>query len=379
MANSSYLRQMHQRRIIEAVARAGSTSRSALARATGMSQPTVSRIVDQLLSEQVLAESEPLGAAPDRVSGKATAVLGRPSTLLELDRRRPRFAVVQLGVRFTRLSVLPVAIPSEDVWQSEFPTPPTFEGWLREVAKVWRPHRDKGLKAVVSLPGVVDEPAGKVYLSPNLRWLETADLSGRLADVLGTDVAFNQEIRLLALGQLAVEPDSGDFLLVDSGNGVGAAAMIGGKLFSPTLPLSGEIGHIPVPGNDRHCGCGGTGCLETLISRSGLTESAAEHGDRRAWPALVEHVRGRPLPAWLKRSLESAALDVAGALNVLGLRQVVLTGAFDELPPACVEFLRDCVQRYAMWARFGEVTVRTAPRRRQAGMVSLALDRMLIG
>jgi hypothetical protein len=69
----------------------------------------------------------------------------------------------------------------------------------------------------------------------------------------------------------------------------------------------------------------------------------------------------------------------AGALNLLGLRQVVLTGAFDELPPSCVEFLRDYVQRYAMWARFGEVYVRTAPRRRQAGMVSLALDRMLVG
>jgi predicted NBD/HSP70 family sugar kinase len=380
MANSSYLRRMHQRRIIEAVARAGSTSRAALARATGMSQPTVSRIVDQLLSEQVLAESDAGGGGvPERSAGSTVAaVLGRPSTLLELDRHRPRFAVVQLGVRHTRLSVLPLAIPSEDQWQSEFPTPTSFEAWARELAKAWRPHRDKGLKAVVSLPGVVDERSGKVYLSPNLRWLEDADLAARLADVLGADVVFNQEIRLLALGQLAVEPESGDFLLVDSGNGVGAAAMIGGKLFSPTLPLSGEIGHIPVPGNDRRCGCGGMGCLETLISRAGLIASAAEHGERRAWPALVEHLRAGPLPAWLAGSLESAALDIAGALNLLGLRQVVLTGAFDELPASCVDALREGVHRYAMWARFGEVSFRTAPRRRQAGMVSSALERMLV-
>jgi predicted NBD/HSP70 family sugar kinase len=304
-------------------------------------------------------------------------VLGRPSTRLELDRRRPRFAVVQLGVRHTRLAVLPVAIPSEDKWQSEFVTPATVDAWVRQLTKAWKPHRDTQLKAIVSLPGIVDERTGKVYLSPNLRWLEKADLGDRLRDVFGREVAFTQEIRLLALGQLAVEPESADFLLVDSGNGVGAAAVIDGRLFSPTLPLSGEIGHIPVPGNARRCGCGGTGCLETLISRGGLLASAAEHGHPKSWPALVQYLRDRRAPEWLKRSLESAALDIAGALNLLGLREVVLTGAFSELPPACVDHLSEGVRRYAMWARFAEVSIRAAPRRRQAGMVSVALDTML--
>src|SRR6478752_2795945 len=118
MATSTYLRRMHRRRIIETVARSGSVSRSGLARATGISQPTVSRIVDRLLSEHILAES-----AEDTRSGESVhagfavngtaraAVLGRPSTRLELDGRRPRFCVVQVGVRYTRLAVLPVAIP----------------------------------------------------------------------------------------------------------------------------------------------------------------------------------------------------------------------------------------------------------------------------
>jgi predicted NBD/HSP70 family sugar kinase len=390
MATSTYLRRMHQRRIIEAVARGGSASRSDLARATGMSQPTVSRIVDQLLSEQVLAESEDGPPASGNGSGmaakaakvlktaKAVAVLGRPSTRLELDRRRPRFCVVQVGVRNTRLAVLPVAIPSEDHWQAEFTTPASADAWLRQLAALWKPHRDKGLKTVVSLPGVVDERAGKVYLSPNLRWLEKAELGEKLHGVFGPELAFRQEIRLLALGHLAAEPESGDFLLVDSGSGVGAAAVIGGRVFNGSIPLSGEIGHVPVPGNERHCGCGATGCLETLISRGGLLTSAAEHGQPRTWPALIEHLADRPTPRWLRQSLESTAVDVAAALNLLGLRQVVLTGAFRELPPACIDYLSDSVRQDAMWARFGEIAIRTAPRRRQAGMVSLALESMLV-
>jgi len=369
---------MHQRRIIETVARSGSISRSDVARATGMSQPTVSRIVDQLLSRHILAESDEDTSSSDNGSAKVAAVLGRPSTLLELDRRRPRFGIVQLGVRNTRLAVLPVAIPSEDKWQTEFPTPTSAQAWFRQLAKVWKPHRDKGLKTVVSLPGVVDETTGKSYLSPNVRWLEKADLGEDLRDIFGPDVVFKQEIRLLALGQLAAEPETGDFLLVDSGNGVGAAAIIGGSLFTGGIPLSGEIGHVAVPGNQRQCGCGAIGCLETLITRGGILASAAEHGQPKTWPALIDYLTDRPLPQWLKQSLESTAVDIAAALNLLGLRQVILTGAFRELPPSCVDYLTESVRQHAMWARFGEISVRTAPRRRQAGVVSVALDTMLL-
>ena len=369
---------MHRRRIIETVARCGSISRSDLARVTGMSQPTVSRIADQLLSQHVLAACDADVSPAEDSSATVTAVLGRPSTRLELDRRRPRFCMVQLGVRHTRLAILPVAIPSEDVWHSEFVTPTSGDAWLRQLAKLWKPHREKNLKIVVGLPGVVDEATGKVYLSPNVRWLEKAELGESLRAIFGTEVVFKQEIRLLTLGQLAAEPGSGDFLLVDSGNGVGAAAVIGGNLFSGSIPLNGEIGHVAVQGNNRRCGCGAIGCLETLISRPGLLASAAEHGLPKSWSAVIEYLADRPLPRWLKLSLESAAVDIAAALNLLGLRQVVLTGAFRELPPYCVEYLSQSVRQHAMWARFGDITIRTAPRRRQAGMVSVALDSILL-
>lgn len=384
MATSTYLRRMHRRRIIETVARCGSVSRAGLARATGMSQPTVSRIVDRLLSEHILAESaddgrSAAGVLTDVANGSAAkaVVLGRPSTQLELDGGRPRFCVVQVGVRHTRLAILPVAIPSEDRWRAEFATPASATAWFRRIESICELNHAKGLKTVVSLPGVVDEHSGKVYLCPNLRWLEKAELDARLRGIFGSELVFQHEIRLLALGHLATEPDGGDFLLVDSGSGVGAAVVIGGRLFDGSIPLSGEIGHVAVPGNDRLCGCGAVGCLETLISRAGLLASAAEHGQPDRWPELIAHLAGKAVPRWLKQTLESTAVDVAAALNLLGLRQVVLTGVFHELPPACVTYLAASVRQHAMWARFGEISLRTAPRHRQAGMVSLAIASLL--
>jgi predicted NBD/HSP70 family sugar kinase len=81
---------------------------------------------------------------------------------------------------------------------------------------------------------------------------------------------------------------------------------------------------------------------------------------------------------WLQEALEAVAAVLAGALNVLGLRRVVVTGSLTELPPRVMEHLSDAIRRGAMWARFGEVKVVAAPRRRTAGLVAVALDRLVL-
>jgi predicted NBD/HSP70 family sugar kinase len=386
MATSSYLRRMNQRRIIEAVVRVRRVSRAELARVSGMSQPTVSRIVDELLKRGILMEgdnhSDAALPAPNPTKARAprTASVGRPSTPLELDRRKPRFVGLQLGVRKTRLTLLPLAIPQADRWDYEFDTPTTYDAWSRQLSQVWRAVEVKGIKTVVTcMPGVIDEKAGRVFLSPNLRWTEHADLGETLRDVFKSPVLFIQEIRALALGQLALDHDLGDFLLVDSGSGVGAAAITGGRLYTGPLPLSGELGHTPVLGNDRRCGCGAIGCVETLVSRKGLLATAAQENPAlKTWPDLLSFLADKPSPPWLRRSLDAAAIVIASALNVMGLRQVILTGGLAELPPSAIDYLSERISADAMWARFGTITCRTAVRHRQAGMVSLAIERTLL-
>lgn len=376
MATLSQIRRMNQRKVIKVMMRLGSASRAQLAKATGMSQATVGRIVDDLLEKAILAEAAGSGTGASRDADAAQ--IGRPSTRLELDRQRRRFLAVQLGVHQTRLAALPLAVSDADEWPVQVATPPSPEQWAEAVASASKRLALKGIEAVVvSLPGVVDERACKVLLSPNVRWTEQTDLAGLLKPITRAPLVCVQEIRALALGQLAAEPYVEDFLLVDFGSGVGAAAVIGGKLFRGALPLSGELGHTPVIGNQRRCGCGATGCVETLISRHGLVESARENGLARTWEELVEEVRIGGLPAWMRRSLDAVATTIAGALNVLGLRRVMITGALGNLPGAA-DYLGSAIAKGSMWARFGDVVCKPAPRRRMAGMVSAAIDRVLL-
>src|SRR5437870_3526955 len=145
MATASNLRRMNQRRIVEVMARLGKASRVELARASGISQPTVTRIVDDLLSQNILMQATE-NTVIDQV---ANAVLGRPSTPLQLHTRRPRFVALQVGVRKTRLSVLPIAIPGEDRWDYEFETPATLDLWAKKLSSVWQSCRTRGLQSIV--------------------------------------------------------------------------------------------------------------------------------------------------------------------------------------------------------------------------------------
>lgn len=374
MATSTHLRQINQLKIVHTMVRLRAASRTRLAEVTGMSQTTVGRIADDLIARSVLAEIE----SPEIPVQIGPRQLGRPVKVLELDRTRRRFLLIQLGVRQTRVAATPVAIPETEHWAKKFVTPNTKEAWLENLQHACAELPLRSVEAVImSCPGVVDEQTGRVLLSPNLRWSEHADFPDAIRAVTRAPVFFLQEIRALALGQLALEPNLEDFLLVDFGDGLGAASVIGGKLQSGHIPLSGELGHTPVLNNNRRCGCGSIGCIETLVARRGLLKSFAEHGGKRRWKALLAEVKNNGMPRWFRAALDAAAINVAGAINLDGIPNVLVTGSITEFPDVVADYFFTQVRRDAMWTRLGNVTCRTAHRRRMAGMISTGIDRAL--
>lgn len=382
------LRRTNQRTVISLLSRMGSASRADLAKAAGISQPTAGKITAELLAMGVLQSvATTVVEDPPAAAGNHTPRLGRPGRMLELDRRKPRFVAIELDVAETRVAALPVGVQPADRWDHSFPTPSSPAALGEQLAQVASRIPITDLWGVlVSVPGIVDEAAGRVLFSPNLHWLEGTPPGPLIQRAWNIPVVLVQEIRALALGHLAAEPGGEDFLLVDFGHGVGGAVVMEGQLYPHPTPLNGEIGHTPVPANLRPCGCGGKGCLETLISRRGLCQSfaAARGGSRRGggsasdWSRLVAHVHEHGLEPWLEETLETAAKVVAGAINVLGLHHVVLTGTLTEFPESAFARLGEGIQRGALWARFGKVTCQAAPRRRSSGLVAVGVDRLVL-
>jgi predicted NBD/HSP70 family sugar kinase len=374
---------LNKRALVSRLQLMGAASRAGLAKSLGLSQPTAGKIVDEMLRLGVLEEIDNGGEAARearRVAG-GPGTFGRPARMIQLDRLKERFIAIQLGVVQTSLAALPVGVTGEDGWKIHFVTPGTAKEWLGQITKAAGRLPAKDLWGVlISVPGIVDEKRGEVVFSPNLHWTEGGRLTDLLARVWEAPVALVQEERALALGHKAVDPGQEDFLLVDFGDGVGGAVIVAGKLSMHPLPMSGELGHTPILGNKRPCGCGALGCLETLVSTSGLLQSfaAATSPAQATLPNLISFISEQGLSPWLTEALEAAASVIAGALNVCGLRRVVVTGSLTELPPIVFRYLSAAIDRGAVWARFGKVEVVSAPRRRTAGLVAAGIDRLVL-
>jgi predicted NBD/HSP70 family sugar kinase len=379
----SRMGQLNRRALLRQLQKLGVASRAELAKALGMSQPTAGKIVDELIAMDVVEEV--VGGEDRNGVTDGGSQLGRPGRKLRLNQSHAKFVGIQLGLTTTALAGLTLGAAGEDRWLVSFEVPSTdpnpaktWEKKLRQSAKSLGGGDFLGV--ILSVPGLVDETLNQIVFSPNIRWTAKSDLSAIAGRVWNAPVVMVQEERALALGHQMADLGCDNFLLVDFGEGVGGSVIVEGKpLFNP-LPISGEIGHTPVPGNIRSCGCGAVGCMETLISLRGLLESfaAVAPAVENTWSGLKKHIADEGVKPWLAHSLDSVAAAMAGALNVLGLRKVVVTGSLTELPPVVMQYLSHAVQNGAMWARFGSVECIAAPRRRNAGMIAVGIDRFVV-
>ncbi|HWZ89511.1 MAG TPA: ROK family protein [Polyangiaceae bacterium] len=358
------LRLTNQGALVDQLLRLGVATRAELAKATGMSQPTAGKIIDELLEVEVVEAVD--GDEPRERN------VGRPGKLVRLATAPERLLIVELGVEHTSLAARPIAPLELEAWPYAFKTPTNEAAWSKRFrAELSGLGLSRPWGAVVSVPAMVDERLGKVLLSPNLHWLETADLPELIGSVLGAPVTLIQEVKALALGELHARAHRGDFLLVDVGEGVGGAIVLGQRPYDGPLPVTGEIGHTRLRGNDRACGCGNRGCLETLIGVPYLLRSLREASGNGEpdLAALHAHLKRDPHAAWLIDALDSLAACVGGALNLYGLERVVLTGFLHDLPSAAQDYLSHAVTRSALRSRFAPVEVSFAPRRRARGLV----------
>jgi predicted NBD/HSP70 family sugar kinase len=370
------LRLTNQARLVEQLLQRGIATRAELAKAGGMSQPTAGKIIDELSSVGVVEE---LSGANEVSRGRPS--VGRPGKQLRLAQSPARLVIVELGVERTRMAAVPAALPEDEHWDVEFRTPGSEATWrqrLRQHAASLSIRKPWGV--MVSVPGLVDEVAGKIMMCPNLHWCERADLVGSFQEQFRAPVRLIQESRALALAEVGTRASASDFLLVDFGDGVGGAVVVGQRPYEGNVASTGEIGHTPIAGNLRACGCGNRGCLETLIAEPWLVRSFAESTGKSeaTFADVCRAAQSAELPQFLSEALDATAGCIAGVLNVVGLKRVILSGHIRELGLHASDYLIASIRRSAMWSRFDVVEVELVQRRRARGLTIAGIQRVIM-
>lgn len=128
----------------------------------------------------------------------------------------------------------------------------------------------------VSLPGIVDPNEGFLYYSSHLDW-KSVPVRERISQSVPVKVTVLNKVKAISL--MYVEENKADFdsfFYIRIREGVGGAHIDKKQINYGYSWTAGEIGHICVDNEGPVCGCGQTGCLETLVNTSIITEKIRE-------------------------------------------------------------------------------------------------------
>ncbi len=141
----------------------------------------------------------------------------------------------------------------------------------------------------VGVPGPVEFATGRPVSPPIMPGWDGYDIRGGLAAHYQVPVWVDNEVNLMALGELrcGLGRTERDLIYIKVGAGIGAGLISGGRLHRGTQGCAGDIGHVAAgDGQDVVCRCGNIGCLEAVAGGAALARDAAAAADSGESPYL---------------------------------------------------------------------------------------------
>ncbi|WP_017544341.1 ROK family transcriptional regulator [Nocardiopsis prasina] len=331
--------------ILEMIRTGSATSRSEIARATGLSRPSVALRVTELMDGGLVTEGT-----------RAASRGGRPPTLLEFNASSGLILTAALGMARSQSAVCDLdgrvllRTPGTPRMEQgpDATVPWLLDTWSEQISELGRsPDEVRGVG--IGLPGTVEFHAGRAEDRPVLgKWAGVA-LGPMVAERFPVPVMVDNDVNVMALGEHIAggHGHTDDMVFVKVSTGIGAGLVSGGRLLRGALGAAGEIGHVPVrDGGGLPCRCGNTDCLESVAGGRRLLEQAAEQG--REVAGLKELValasEGDPVAVTLVREAgRRLGETLAGAVNLLNPELIVLGGDLSEAYDHLVAGVREVV------------------------------------
>lgn len=362
------------RRFLDELRRRGPSTRADLTRAIGVTPPTSSNIIADLLETGLLEESDVEAVSVSK---------GRPGKIFRLASTTAFVVAATIGI--TECVVAPAGLDGAPRYESanQFATPSDYDALLDLIVREFEALREstsgRCLGLGLAVPGLVDERLGRVAFSPNLHFLDGRDLGPDLAARLGIEVVCTQEEHALCLAEQNLGQAQGltDFAVVDFSSGVGMGAVSGGRYVSGKRGFAGEIGHTTVQPDGYPCGCGNRGCLETVASDVAFLAAVRS---RLNEDLTIEEVKARmaagelDVQEELEATLEFVSIGLATVVNVFNPEAVFLHGRMFSLTPEVLPTLYALVRARALRPSTEEVQLRLARGDKLYGAVTGLLD-----
>lgn len=341
-ADQGTVRRANLTLLLRSLRDGGPRSRARLAADLGLNKATVSSLVGELIDR---------GLA--RQGNAERGAVGRPGTIVEINGSGAFGVGAEINVH--HVSTLAVDLAGETVSERRTSVDTRglrpdevvdrlaelLAGSLADLAELGA----LPVSVVVGVAGLVDRDSGTVSVAPNLGW-QDVELARLLRERLQRPaylVVVANEANLAAVAEATPgDPERRDILVIHGEVGIGGGIVADGRPFHGRLGFAGEFGHMVVDRAGRRCGCGRTGCWETVIGFSRLIEMVADEDDLLRAPDLDLEARvaeiNRRAAAGDERTLGAlhevgrwVGIGAAGLTNALNPGTIVLSGYLGEI------------------------------------------------
>ncbi|MDX6526502.1 MAG: hypothetical protein QOJ47_1718 [Gaiellales bacterium] len=353
MGSLESLRDSNRSRVIDALRRRGSASRSDLARLTGLSRTTVTTLVADLHTRGLIveeshgpahAETGSRGRRPAflRLAPSAGAALG-----IDFGHRLIRVAVADLGS-----TVLAEQTIELDVDAAACAAMEAASELTEVVLAAAQIERSQIIGAGVGIPGPIDHATGAVASMTILPGWSGVSAGRELERLLEIPVRVDNDANLGALGEVTYGAGQGlsDVVYVRLTSGIGSGLILGGRLHHGANGFAGELGHVQVQADGVVCRCGNRGCLETVAADGSLLALLRPaHGDDLTVRGMLELVASGDLGARRVFNDAGRALGrvLADLCNHLNPAAIIVGGELSAAVGPLLDGIRESVHRYA--------------------------------
>jgi predicted NBD/HSP70 family sugar kinase len=361
-------------RLVGLVATSQATSRTDLARMTGLARSTVSQRVDALLQHGLFVQTgdgrSTGGRRPHQLALNPAAGVVLAA---DIGATRCRLAVASLGgeivaeiTELVDIALGPAAVLSEVAAR--------FLDLLDEAGR-----EPSDVRAIgVGVPGPVEFSTGTVVRPPIMPGWDGFVVPDWFAEHFDAPVLVDNDVNLLALGLYW----GGSFpceqlLVVKVSTGIGCGIISHGRLHRGADGAAGDIGHIRQSSEDQTmCRCGNTGCLEAVASGAAIAAKLRAEGLDVGNARDVVQVAQSGDPRVL-RTVRVAGQRIGEVLatlvNFYNPDTIVLGGAIVELRDELLAAIRGAIYGRSLPLATRRLTIETTPPGQNAGVIGAAV------
>ena len=393
---ASYINRLNKIKVLNISRTTENLSRADIAKISGLSAPTVSRIIEDLLAEGLVREI-----------GEGVSQGGRRPTLLKFSDHMNFIIGIDLGT--TNIYGVLSDFDAKIIAEVRRPTcvEEGFSNVMRRTADVItslinEPSvKDKRIYGIgMAVAGLINRKRNIVEFSPDFHW-HNVDVVEALSQFHKYRIFFDNVPRVMAMGErwFGLGKKYKNLICVNVGYGIGAGIIIDGKPLCGPLGMAGEFGHITLDKDSLvQCDCGNFGCLEALASGNAIAKSAIKRlreGERSLLLELCDGdiskvtaemvanaAKQGDVLSWtvFERAMEYLGIGIAGLVNLFSPEAVVIGGGVAQAGEILFEKVRKTVNARSLSMISSNVMIRPATfgvKTAVMGAVSLVLSEVI--